>query len=364
MSAPVSATVIDLLLVEDDEIDREAIRRHLGHEYQVHEVATGQEALQLCNELRPDCVLLDYRLPDGDGLALLPILTARFIPVIVTTGVESPEVIVEAMQEGAQDYLVKNNITRTALTHAIHQAIEKVALLRSVANKNLQLRELASALTLAEQRERQRISQILHDHIQQMLHGIQLRTHLLTLDAPPSAHPVLQEHLEVIQELTEAAIQATRTLTVELSPPVLQREGLVAALRWLAGHMAEMHGLDVRLELQEDCQPPNSELVVLIFQVTRELLFNVVKHAQSKNANLSLVEKDETIIVCVTDQGVGFSLTNQKQARRKPSSFGLSSIQERLNLFGGQLIIESQSRQGASVTVTVPKALVSKEVNW
>lgn len=355
-----SAPVIDLLLVEDDEIDREAIRRHLGQEYQVHEVTTGQEALRLCNELRPDCILLDYRLPDGDGLALLPIFTERFIPVIVTTGVESPEVIVEAMRAGAQDYLVKNNITRTALIHAISQAIEKAALMRTVANKNLQLRELASALTLAEQRERQRISQILHDHIQQMLHGIQLRTHLLTLDAPPSAHPVLQEHLEVIQELAETAIQATRSLTVELSPPVLQREGLVAAFRWLAGHMAEMHGLDVRLELQEDCQPPSSELAVLLFQVTRELLFNVVKHAHSQRAYLSLAEKDETIIVCVADEGIGFPLTNQEQVTRKPGSFGLSSIQERLNLFGGQLTIVSQSGQGATVTLTVPKALVSR----
>jgi CheY-like chemotaxis protein len=77
MSVVVSAPVIDLLLVEDDEIDREAIRRHLGQEHQVYEVATGQEALQLCREVRPDCVLLDYRLPDGDGLALLPFSTER-----------------------------------------------------------------------------------------------------------------------------------------------------------------------------------------------------------------------------------------------------------------------------------------------
>jgi signal transduction histidine kinase len=351
---------INLLLVEDDEVDREAIRRHLGLEYEVHEVATGQEALQLCQELHPDCVLLDYRLPDGDGLDLLPIFLERFIPVIVTTGVESPEVIVEAMRAGAQDYLVKNQITRTSLTHAIRQAIDKVALLQAVANKNQQLRELASALTLAEQRERQRVSQILHDHVQQMLHGIQLRTHLLILDAPPSSHPALQEHLEAIQELAEAAIQATRTLTVELSPPVLQREGLIAAFRWLAGHMAEMHALDVRLDLQEDCQAPNSDLAVLLFQVARELLFNVVKHAQSKYAYLSLMEKGEMLIVQVVDDGIGIQPNKQAQSVRKLGGFGLASIQERLNLFGGQLAIESQIGKGTSITLTVPKALISK----
>lgn len=352
-----TSPVMDLLLVEDDEVDREAIRRHLGAEYRVHEVATGQEALKLCQELRPACVLLDYRLPDGDGVSLLPVFQERFIPVIVTTGVESPEVIVEAMRKGAQDYLVKSQITRTSLTHAIQQAIDKVGLMQTVANKNHQLRELASALTLAEQRERQRVSQILHDHVQQMLHGIQLRTHLLILDAPPSTHPDLQEHLEAIQELAEEAIQATRTLTVELSPPVLQREGLTAAFRWLAGHMAEMHSLDVSLELQDDCQVQNSELAVLLFQVTRELLFNVVKHAQIKRAHLSLHEKDGMMIVRVVDEGIGFDPNNPDLLRRRIGGFGLNSIRDRLNLFGGRLEIDSQVGKGTRVTLTVPKVL-------
>lgn len=351
------SSVIDLLLVEDDEIDREAIRRHLTAEYRVHEVATGQEALKLCKKLRPDCILLDYRLPDGDGLSLLPIFQEQYIPVIVTTGVESPEVIVEAMREGAQDYLVKSQITRTSLMHAIHQAIDKVALMQTVANKNHQLRELASALTLAEQRERQRISQVLHDHVQQVLHGVQLRTHLLILDAPPNTHPGLQEHLAAIQALTEEAIQATRTLTVELSPPVLQREGLTAAFRWLAGHMAEMHTLDVDLNIQDDCKLPSSELSVLLFQVTRELLFNVVKHAKVKRAQLSLEERDEMMIVRVSDDGIGFDATTQERPRRKIGGFGLASIQDRLNLFGGRLDIESDLGQGTQVTLRVPKIL-------
>jgi signal transduction histidine kinase len=348
--------VIDLLLVEDDEVDREVIRRHLGAEYKVHEVTTGQEAVRLCQAKRPDCILLDYRLPDGDGLSLLPIFLEQFIPVVVTTGIESPEVIVEAMRHGAQDYLVKSQITRTSLTHAIRQSIDKVKLLQTVSTKNQQLRELASAVTLAEQRESQRISQILHDHVQQMLHGVQLRTHLLTLDAPLSMHPTLQEHLKAMQELINAAIQATRTLTVELSPPVLQREGLTAAFRWLADHMAEMHTLDVELNLEDDCALPNSDLAILLFQVTRELLFNVVKHATVKRARLSLYEQADTMIVCVADDGVGFDANGARLAQ-KIGGFGLTNIQNRLDLFGGRVEIESQVGKGTSVTLIVPKEL-------
>lgn len=352
-----ASPVINLLLVEDDEIDREAIRRHLDAQYSVYEVVSGQEALRLCRELRPHCILLDYRLPDGDGIALLPTFVEQYIPVIVTTGVENPEVIVEAMRAGAQDYLVKSQITRTSLTHAIQQAIDKVALLKTVADKSRQLRDLASALTLAEQRERQRISQILHDHVQQMLHGVQLRTHLFILDAPSTMHPELQEHLAAIQQLTEEAIQATRTLTVELSPPVLQREGLAAALRWLVGNMAEMHALEVELETQSNYQLHDPELAVLLFQVIRELLFNVVKHAKIKRAFVHVDEKDEMMIVRVMDKGIGFDATVQERPQRKIGGFGLANIQERLNLFGGRLEIESKVGEGACVTLIVPKVL-------
>ena len=92
-----------LLLVEDDEVDREAVRRLLGAGYVVTNAATGKEALELIAASPPDAVLLDFRLPDMDGIDLVPGFVQGFIPVILLTGEDSPEVIVEAMQKGAQD---------------------------------------------------------------------------------------------------------------------------------------------------------------------------------------------------------------------------------------------------------------------
>ena len=177
----------EVLLVDDDDVDREVVRRLLTSQHIVCEAATAAEALIAAQERRPDCVLLDYRLPDQDGLQLLPYFTLAEIPVIILTGEESPEVIVQAMQQGAQNYLVKHNLTQISLVHAISGAIEKVALKRDVEEKNRQLRKLASALALAEQRERRRVSQILHDHVQQILYGIQMRAQLIGLDAPAKA---------------------------------------------------------------------------------------------------------------------------------------------------------------------------------
>jgi CheY-like chemotaxis protein len=224
MASATPEVAIRLLLVEDDEIDREAVRRLLGAGYVVKDVATGQDALDQVATAPPDAVLLDFRLPDMEGIDLVPICVQKYIPVILLTGEDSPEVIVQAMQQGAQDYLVKGHIGRTALARAIDNAIEKVALKRDVANQqaqlaeqavalersNRQVRALASALTLAEQRERRRISQILHDHVQQMLYGIQMRTYLIGLDTPEESKLYVHEHLAEMESLVEEAIQSTR----------------------------------------------------------------------------------------------------------------------------------------------------------
>jgi len=364
----VATNATNLLLIEDDDVDREAIRRLLRDRYTIYEAPTAETALHLLETMRPHCVLLDYRLPDLDGLQLIPKFAAAYIPVIVTTGEDSPEVIVDAMRLGAQDYLVKSTLSKAALEHAIGNAIEKIGLQHNIMlqqlqlqeqsaelrRRNLQVRRLASALTLAEQRERRRISQILHDHVQQMLFGIQMRTHMIDLDISPEVHTIIHEHLTAIAQLTEDAIKATRTLTVELSPPVLQSKGLVEACRWLAEQMAKLHNIDVQLDIQTDHQFANEELGILIFQFARELLFNVVKHAKVTEAQLSIREEEDRLLVSIKDHGCGFETT---EVLRRPRGYGIHSIHERLDLFGGRLEVESSPNGGTCATIIVPKAL-------
>ncbi|RIK55658.1 MAG: hypothetical protein DCC57_05165, partial [Chloroflexi bacterium] len=351
------AAPLRLLLVEDDFVDCEAVRRLLGDAYVTADVSTGREAMASIEQCRPDAVLLDYHLPDIDGVDLVPFFVDRFIPVILLTGEGSPEVIVEAMQRGAQDYLIKAHLERLALARAIDNAIEKVALKRDLAEKQVkmaeqaaaldrshrQVRALASALTLVEQRERRRIAQILHDHVQQMLYGIQMRTYLIGLDLPEEAKPKMQEHLAEMDQLLDEAIQATRTLTVELSPPVLKSEGL------------KVHDLRVDLDLRCDPRMPSEDLRVLVFQLVRELLFNVVKHAQSDSARLGLFEQGGAYVLEVADTGVGFDAAELgKTEERQLGGFGLHSIRERLALFGGDLTVESSKGQGTRVRILLP----------
>ena len=347
-----------LLVVDDDDVDREALRRLLDRHYTVHEAPTGDQALLISRIVQPDCVLLDYRLPDTDGLRLLPVFVADWIPVIIITGEESPEVVVSAMRLGAQDYLVKEQITEVALSHAVRQAIEKVNLQRALEERNIQLRNMASALTLAEQRERRRISQVLHDHVQQVLHGIQVHPRLIDLDMPSEIRSAIQSHLDAISNLVAEALAVTRALTVELSPPVLQREGLIPALRWLANHMAKLHGLRVHLDVTLEYAVKSEDVSVLLYEVTREVLFNVVKHAQVQEARLELYHEDDQIVVRVSDNGVGFDTNALCSPRPRGSGFGLRNIGERLSLFGGHLDVVSGEGKGTSVTIAVPQEIV------
>jgi len=370
MEAEALGASVRLLLVEDDEIDRETVRRLLGDGYVVTDVATGKAALEEIGAVPPDAVLLDFRLPDMEGIDLIPYCVQSFVPVILLTGEDSPEVIVQAMQIGAQDYLVKGHIGRNALARAIDNAIEKVALRRDLAHQqaqlaqqalalersNRQVRALASALTLAEQRERRRISQILHDHVQQMLYGIQMRIYLIGLDTPEEDKTYIQEHLTEMESLVEEAIQSTRTLTVELSPPVLQSEGLGAAFSWLANQMNRLYDLRVALELAQDYQLTSEDLRVLIFQLVRELLFNVVKHAYTNEARVVMCVEVDRFVVRVEDSGIGFDPKPLVEEQPHDSGgFGLYSIRERLALFSGEVTIVSQPGHGTRVTLSLPQ---------
>jgi CheY-like chemotaxis protein len=120
-------TAIILLLIDDDDVDREVVRRFLPPHYDIQEASLGIEALRLVQAHRPDCILLDWHLPDVDGLRLLEAFSKARIPVIVITGERNPQVIMQAMQRGAQDFLLKDELCRAVLEQAILDALADVA---------------------------------------------------------------------------------------------------------------------------------------------------------------------------------------------------------------------------------------------
>lgn len=223
-----------------------------------------------------------------------------------------------------------------------------------------QLSQLTSELTLAEQRERHRLAKVLHDHLQQLLVGAKFGLHSLAAphqENDPSA-------LRRVHALIDEAIQASRSLTVELSPPILHEAGFAAALAWLARWMEQKHDLHVHLQIEEHVEVQREDVRVLYFEAVRELLFNVVKHARTREAWVELAAEDsQTFRVTVSDKGVGFDPTAAlKRSPEAEGGFGLFSIRERLSLLGGKFEMDSAPGHGARFTLTGPTRGVAPAV--
>ncbi|NIC04247.1 PAS domain-containing sensor histidine kinase [Billgrantia bachuensis] len=221
-----------------------------------------------------------------------------------------------------------------------------------VEERTLQVRQLASKLTMAEQKERRRVSQILHDNLQQLLYGLQMKTRMLEEQLEAAGQRELAEAVIGTRAWLQEAIETTRQLTVDLSPPILKNEGLADAIGWLKRQMQQLHGLEVELETLNPPFTPNENLRVLLFQVVRELLFNIKKHANVDRARVELDQADERILIRVSDSGQGF--TSQVMEDGHGSGFGLVSVRERLRLLGGDMEIDSAPGEGTTILIWVP----------
>ncbi|MBX3000672.1 MAG: PAS domain S-box protein [Caldilineaceae bacterium] len=219
-----------------------------------------------------------------------------------------------------------------------------------VRDRTHQVRDLASALTLAEQRERQRIAGILHDHLQQLLYALLFRMQLMQESSPEDVAALLPQFRNFVEE----AVATTRTLTVDLSPPILAGEGLVEALLWLCEQMREIHHLTIHVEVRQRPSQIQEELRVLLFQLVRELLFNVVKHAGVDQARLTIGMEDKTLLLTVEDDGVGFMAEQALSGQKSAAGWGLFSIRERLSLFGASFEIHSIPAQGTRAIIRFP----------
>lgn len=214
----------------------------------------------------------------------------------------------------------------------------------------LELRSLAGQISLAEERERRRISSELHDGTIQNL--VLSRMHLGALKNSLAAGSQ-RETAANIDELIEASLKETRSLIFEISPPVLYELGLQPAVEWLVDHYRQRTDLDLSIDTDGGGARLNDELTIVVFQAARELLMNIVKHAQASRVTIRWRHRDDEVLLSVDDDGIGFDVDSREVRRATEGGFGLFSIRERLILLGAELDIES-SNSGTRVTIHAP----------
>ena len=213
------------------------------------------------------------------------------------------------------------------------------------------LRRMGSELSLAEERERRRIAADLHDHIGQCLAISQIKLNELRQD---TRDPDVCDSLDQLGKLMAKMARDSRSLTLELSPPVLYELGLAAALEWLTEQVEARHGIKAAFRDDGRSKPIDEDLQVILFRSVRELLMNVLKHARATEVRVSIAVHQGWLRIEVKDDGVGI---NPAVANDRPSAtdgFGLFSIKERLASMGGSLKIHSRRRHGAAVTLFAP----------
>ena len=222
--------------------------------------------------------------------------------------------------------------------------------------RSREARELAARLTIAEQEERRRISYVLHDEVQQLVWGVQMKLSLIRRSLQEAEHPKVFDALREATDWLDRALETTHQLTVDLSPPVLREGGLPVAFEWLQNHMADMHDLEVDVRIDHDGADLDEGGRLIVFLAVRELLFNVKKHAGVDKATVHL-ERDEDagrLVARVSDGGQGFDIESVEARRSGSGGFGLPSIRERLRLLGGRLEVRSRPGEGTEVSLYAP----------
>lgn len=213
------------------------------------------------------------------------------------------------------------------------------------------LRELSLELSIVEHRERRRVANLLHDHLQQLLAAAKLRLNRLRRRLDDDK---LRKQTDAIEGLVAEAISSSRLASYQLSPPILHQSGLGAAAEWLAKTMRSEHNLEVELTIDQGDKKLSEPLRVFMFQALRELLFNVTKHADVDRANVEIQIDDEQITIEVSDDGRGFDPTSLRQYSKR-NGFGLFALAERIEMLEGSLDIETGPGHGCHITIRAPQ---------
>ena len=214
-----------------------------------------------------------------------------------------------------------------------------------------QLKSLTAKITLTEEQDRQRFASFLHDEIGQQLFAVQLQLEILkgTLSSADNIK-TLNHTINNIKNV----ITHSRSLTSELSSPILHELGLEKALEWLTEQAHKKYDITVTFNDDKRKKPLDDAMKIFLYQAVRELLVNVAKHARTKTASISIKEDNSNIHICVKDNGVGFDFSSVHTSNNKTEGFGLFHIKEQLDQLEGHLTVDSKPNLGTQITLIVP----------
>jgi signal transduction histidine kinase len=368
-----------VLIVEDNPLVGEMIKGLLeeaGYTV-VGEAADGFEAVEMTQSLRPDVVLMDIKMPGMDGIEATRLIYERCpTPVVMLTAYDTPEMVEEASAAGAGAYLIKPPNAREiehAITIAMARFDDMMELRRlnaelqaeiaerkraeeEVTKHRRDLQSLSAQLINAQEAERKRISQELHDEMGQALTAMSINLAAIEKELPSELAPTTRERLAETSVLADQTLEQVRELSLDLRPSMLDDLGLVPTLRWYVNRYAQRLKLEVEFEAVDLEERLTAEMETVLYRVVQEALTNVARHAQANRVHIHLEHKEFKVHAFVEDDGQGFDLQEVAGREALERGAGLLGIRERVASLGGRFSLWSRPGQGTRLTIEIPIA--------
>ena len=350
-----SPAPLRVLHIEDSELDHELTLAHLrraGLDVEMRRVQSEAEFRDALASEPWDVILSDFNLPGFSGMLALEVLkeSGLLIPFILMSGEIGEDTAVEAMRNGASDYLLKNNLTR--LVPAMLHAIEANQTLRAKVEADHELEEsrerlsaLAQHLQTSVESERAAIAREIHDDVGGSLSALKFDLAWIVRHSPS---PAVAERAAQALETVTHAIEASQRIMHNLRPAILE-QGLVAALQWMTSRFEKRTGIACQFRTSHEQVQLPAGVPLVAYRMAQEALTNVSKHAQATRVNIDLSLAGGVLSLEVSDNGRGLSAEDLAKAR----SFGIRGLHERAGTVGGWVDLSSGA-SGTTLILSVP----------
>jgi PAS domain S-box-containing protein len=267
----------------------------------------------------------------------------------------SSQRIVAGLRRNGEEFPIEASISK----HSEHDRSFFTVILRDITDRmhadtalrrsKEELHEMAAAASSVREQEKSRVARELHDELAQALTALKMDVTWLKERTPAEQQPVLAK-LDSMQHMLDTTVKATRRISSDLRPLMLDDLGLIPAAEWLVNNFTQRHGIHCRFAVDPpdlDLQDPHA---TAIFRIMQESLTNVARHAHASNVDITLDGSNGEITLRVRDNGCGFAPADP----RKPNSFGLVGLRERVYLLDGEITVDTAPGKGATIEVRIP----------
>lgn len=347
-----------ILLIEDNPGDVRLLREYLAEggvgRFEVTHVDRLSAGLQRLAETSFDVLLLDLSLSDSQGMDTLMRMheAAKSMPTVVLTGIEDETLGVQLLRAGAQDYLVKGQVTGPFLARSLRYAVERKQMEDRLADTVDRVRTLSRRLEMVREQERTRIARDLHDQLGVRLTCLKLDLARLQSLMRESVFP-LEKMAEKIRSMSgevDTTIASVQRLGTELRPGILDDLGLVAAIEWQCWDFEQRSGIQCVCTASQEEITLDRAPATAAFRICQEALTNVVRHARATHIRVLVEKVNGDLLLEIQDDGEGIPAEKLADTR----SFGLLGMQERASGLGGWVEIAGRPGQGTTVTLRLP----------